>query len=125
MMTVDVSNGSLDIKFESWDRFWCLKKHMTIPLAHIKSVQVAPPPPRNWKEIKAPGSYWPFWPGKITAGSFWSWETHEWSFWNIRKAQRVVVIDLEGEKYSRLVLEVGDPEEVRDQVQDARMEKAL
>jgi hypothetical protein len=122
MMTIDVSNGKLDITLSGWDRFWTLKKHLSVPLASIKSVEIKPPPQWSWRVFQLGGTHWP---GKISAGTYWSWETHKRSFWNIRKGQRVVVIDLEGEKYSRLVLEVGDPEEVRDQVQDARMEKAL
>ena len=122
MMTVDISNGQLDIKLEGWDILWCVKTRLTIPVAHVKSVAVQSSPPMNWKHLRAPGTSWP---GTIRAGSYWSWETHEWSFWNIRKGKRVVVIDLEGEKYSRLVLEVGDPEELKDQIQDARTEEVL
>jgi hypothetical protein len=117
MTIVDLKDGNLDITLTGWDRFWTLKRHLAIPLAHITSVAVqSPKPPRNWKTIKAPGSYWP---GKIQAGSFWSWDTHEWSFWNVRNADRVVVIDLDGEKYRQIVLEVDSPEHVADKVKRA------
>jgi hypothetical protein len=113
MIIVDVTNGQLDITLTCWDRVWALKKHLSIPLAHVKSIQVQSPPRMNWKNLRAPGTSWP---GKIRAGSYWSWETHEWSFWNVRKSQRVVVIDLDGEKYSRLVLQVENPEGVVEMV---------
>src|SRR4051794_4790058 len=102
MTIVDVKDGNLDITFTGWDRVWTLKRHLSIPLAHVKSVEVqSPAPPRSWKSIKLPGSYWP---GKITAGAYWSWDKKEWSFWNVRTGDRVVVIDLEDEKYFRIVL---------------------
>jgi hypothetical protein len=107
MMTVDVSNGQLDINLTGWDRVWTVKKSLSVPVSHIKSIDIKPVPRLNWKTLRLGGAHWP---GKITAGSYWSWEMHEWSFWNIRKAARVVVIELEGEKYSRLVLEVEDPD---------------
>jgi hypothetical protein len=116
MMTIDVNNGELDITLSGWDRVWTLKQHLSIPLTHVKSVQVQSPPRMNWKNLRAPGTWWP---GTIRAGSYWSWKTHEWSFWNVRKGQRAVVIDLKGEKYARLVLEVEDPDEVMKRVRKA------
>jgi hypothetical protein len=120
-MTVDVNNGKLDITLTGWDRVWAIKKHISVPVSHFKNVAIKSGadklvPRRNWKTLRLGGSYWP---GKITAGTYWSWETKEWSFWNIRKGQKVVVIDLEGNKYSRLVLEVDDPEGLVEMVKQA------
>ena len=103
------------------------QKHISVPVSHIKSIEIKsgtdkPVPRTNWKTLRLGGTYWP---GKITAGTYWSLETKEWSFWNIRKGERVVVIELEGEKYSRLVLEVGDLEAVVEKIQFARMEEVL
>jgi hypothetical protein len=105
MMIVDVSNGRLEIKLTGWDAFWAMKRHISVSLNHIKNVEVGPAP--NLKRItrRAAGSRWP---GHIIAGRFQV--SGAWTFWNIRKGERVVVIDLEGENYSRLVLEVPDPE---------------
>jgi hypothetical protein len=116
MTIIQTNNGHLDITLTDRDRFWALKQHLSIPLSHVKRAEVQPPPRMNGKTLRAPGTHWP---GKITAGSYRSWETKEWSFWNIRKADRVLVIDLEGEKYSRLVLEVEDPERVVEMVKRA------
>jgi hypothetical protein len=44
---------------------------------------------------------------------------HEWSFWNTRSGDRVVVIELKGERYKQLVLEVDDPERVVEMVRRA------
>jgi hypothetical protein len=103
MIIVEVNNECLDITLTSWDCVWTLKKRISVPLSHIKSVEVQPRPRRSWKAVKFPGSYWP---DKIQAGSYWSWEMKEWSFWNIRKAEKVVVIELHGERHKRLVVEV-------------------
>jgi hypothetical protein len=113
MTIVEVNNDRLDITLTGWDRVWCLKRQLSIPLAHVKSVEVQPRPRRSWKAVKFPGSYWP---DKIQAGSFWSWDKHEWSFWNIRSGKNAVVIELDGERYKRLVLEVDDPERVVEMV---------
>jgi hypothetical protein len=122
MTNIEINNEYLDITFTGWDRVWTLKERLSIPLSHVRRVAVQSSPPMNWKNLRAPGTSWP---GKIRAGSYWSWETHEWSFWNIRKANRVVVIELEGEKYSRLVLEVDDPQRAMEMIDVAMMESRL
>jgi hypothetical protein len=44
MMTVEVAIGRLDITLTGWDRFWALKKELSVPLDHIKNVEVRPNP---------------------------------------------------------------------------------
>jgi hypothetical protein len=87
-----------------------------VPLSHIKSVEVKPNPRAMKRGIRLPGTYWP---GKISAGSYWDLDTHEWSFWNIRSGKNAIVIELDGERYKRLVLELDDPERVVEMVRRA------
>jgi hypothetical protein len=42
----------------------------------------------------------------------WSGDVREqgrWAFWDVRDPERAVIIDLEDERYARLVIEVDDP----------------
>jgi hypothetical protein len=114
MMTVDVSNGQLDITLTGWDTFWTLKREISVPLEHVKNVEVGPAPYMKWMVLRGAGSRWP---GRIMAGHFHT--NGVWSFWNVRKGKRVVMIDLEGEHFQRLVLEVGDPDTVAEMVKRA------
>jgi hypothetical protein len=115
MMTIDVSSGRLDITLSGWDRFLALKHELSIPLDHITAVDVKPAPHMGWITLGKIGSRWP---GRFTVGSF---RTREgWSFWNIRKGERVVVIELERNKFSQLVFEVAHPEGLVEEVMTAK-----
>jgi hypothetical protein len=118
MTTIDVSNDHLTITLTGWDRVWTLRKQLSFPLSHVKSVEIQPRPRRSWKSVRFPGTYWP---DTIQAGTFWSWDKHEWSFWNIRKADQVVIIELENERFRQVVLEVGDPDAVAERIRGASL----
>ncbi len=54
--------------------------------------------------MRAPGTYVP---GVIVAGTFHA--DGERVFWDVRDAQKAIVIHLGDEQYARLVVEVDDP----------------
>ncbi len=54
--------------------------------------------------MRAPGTYVP---GVIVAGTFHA--DGERVFWDVRDAQKAIVIQLDDEQYARLVVEVDDP----------------
>lgn len=105
-MQIEVSDR-LVVRLTGWDRVWAVSSGVDVPLSSVQAVR--PMPQREARSIasglRLPGSYVP---GVIQAGSYRSM-SGEWSFWVAYRAETVLVIDLEGERYRHLVLQVPDP----------------
>jgi hypothetical protein len=104
MTKVSVSDGKLVIDVQGLDKIWALKSRLEIPIEHISGVRRAedePVPP-----IRLPGT---FVPGLITAGTYYEPDL-ERVFWDVHDDEKAIVIDLHGEDFSKLVIEVADPE---------------
>jgi hypothetical protein len=100
-MKLSIQNQTLTLEFEGLEKFWAFhfSGPLEIPLAHITGVSYTKPE-MTWKEIKAPGS---FFPGLIKAGTFFNSRGKE--FWYVtRKRKNVVVIKLHDEKYASIIV---------------------
>ncbi|MGH8883498.1 MAG: hypothetical protein ACRD0P_40170, partial [Stackebrandtia sp.] len=78
---------------------------LTIPWRHVTGVR-----PGSDVAGRYPGMRWgvsTHIPGVITIGSFRRNGSRE--FWDVADPDRTIVVELGGEKYHRLVLEVDDP----------------
>ncbi|WP_157756930.1 hypothetical protein [Plantactinospora sp. KBS50] len=117
-MSVDVSGDRLVVRLSGLDRVWALATGFEAPLTSVTSVR---PVPRA--EAYARGSGWrlpgTFWPGAIMAGSYFSRATG-WSFWCVHRAETVLLVELVGVRYERLVLEVDRPTETSREIARAR-----
>jgi hypothetical protein len=92
-----------------------LKGGLEIPLARIRSITVAPADLKP-QGLRAPGSALP---GVIYAGTWRGRGTKE--FWNVRKnRENVLVLDLEGDDYTRVAIEVDDPAALAAEIERAR-----
>jgi hypothetical protein len=90
---------------EGWDKLWALKSQLDIPLAHIRSARVDPEPARGWWHgLKLPGTDIP---GVLTAGSFY--QSDGAVFYDVHDPERTIVLELDHERYNRLVIEVEHP----------------
>lgn len=70
MATVHISDDELLIEMHGIDKLWALRSSMTIPLAHIRDVEVRPKDAHvdNMKGALRVGSYIP---GHVLAGYYW------------------------------------------------------
>lgn len=59
-------------------------------------------------------------PGLLRAGSYW-WNGR-WTFWDVRYAHRdhVIRVDISGERYTTLLIEVADPDAAIRVIEEAR-----
>ncbi|HEU4698927.1 MAG TPA: hypothetical protein VFS40_07100 [Gemmatimonadales bacterium] len=64
--------------------------------------------------MRLPGTHIP---GIITAGTFL--QDGRRTFWDVHDAERAIVVELEGERYDRLVVEVEHPMAVVSRIQAA------
>lgn len=105
MIEVSLGPGVLILDVQGWSKLWTLKSRLEIPLENIRGVRVDPEIARGWwKGIRAPGTHIP---GVIVAGTFY----HDGKrvFWDVRDAERTIVIELIDESYDQLIVEVADP----------------
>ena len=114
MATVSVDRDVIRIVLRGWERVWALKGRVAIPLAHVRSVEIAPADLRP-KGLRAPGAYLS---GVITAGT-WRWRGVK-EFWSMRRKDKVLVLELSGDAYTRVVVEVDDPAAVAAEIEQAR-----
>ena len=98
-MHLRVENGTLHIDFTFWEKVWSLHRSFVIPLEHVREVKHGLPK-STWWEVKMPGS---FIPGVIKAGTFITRQGKE--FWSVtRWGKQHITIELDHEKYRRIIL---------------------
>ncbi len=84
-------------------RLWALSKGIDVPVTSIVDVGVSPRKGllRAWR---APGTHLP---GVMTAGTFRS--RGDKALWMVGPAKEVLVIELAGERYRHVIVQVEDP----------------
>ena len=116
MVTITVEGDRLVLEVEGWDRLWALRSRLEIPLAHVTGVRIDPDVARRWLTgIKLAGTHIPT---VLTAGTFY--EDGGLVFWDVHDADRTVVIELQHERYQRLIVEVEHPDEAIRLINDSR-----
>jgi hypothetical protein len=113
--TVEIVGNTLEVHLIGWNQLWALKRGFRIPLAHVERAELASPDVTP-QGLRAPGTYFPG--GRHIAGTWRSRSGKE--FWNVRDRSRAVLISLTGEPYTRLVLQVPDPEATVAAIESAR-----
>ena len=106
MVKPEIINNTLHLEVEGIDKVWALKSRLSIPLEHITAVRVDKDIVKGWWHgLKFPGSNIP---GVLTAGTFY--QDGKRVFWDIHYPAVAVVISLDHEAYSELVIEVENPD---------------
>ena len=103
----NVRENYLEIHLSGLSALWAFKKSLTIPLKNVVGATFDPNAVSLPKGIRSPGLDIP---GIKTAGSYSL--NGERQFWYVSSGKNTVVIRLRNEKYSQLVIEVTNPEEL-------------
>lgn len=105
-MRAEVTGGALRIELSRAEQMLGLRRSFAVPLGQVRSARVEPRREvQHRRGLRAPGTEVP---GRIAIGT---WRGHgRRDFWNVRRADRVLVVELEGNRFDRLVLEVDDPD---------------
>jgi hypothetical protein len=105
MVDITIENDRVRFEVEGWDKLWALKSQLEIPLAHIVSVRADPEPARGWWHgLRLPGTQIP---GVLTAGTFY--QPGGAVFYDVHDPENTIVLELDHEHYTSLVMEVADP----------------
>ena len=117
MAHLTIENGTLTVTMQGIDKILALRGHLSVPLAHIRGVDVRPPEAFAFFHGFKIGTNLP---GVVTAGTFITAEGHV--FYDVHDPERTIGVDLEGETYQRLIIEVdagATPEDVAARIDGA------
>lgn len=115
MVQVKIDGDRVVFEVEGWDKLWSLRSRLEIPLAHVKGAHPDPDPAMGWFEgLKLVGTGVP---NLFKAGTFY--QEGGLVFWDVRHPERALVVDLDHERYRKLVIEVDDPSTTAALINDA------
>jgi hypothetical protein len=115
MAQIAVDGNVLRIEVVGFDKVLALRSHLDVPLTHVRAARADPDIAKGWFHgLKAAGANIP---GVVTAGTFYS--HGERTFWDVHDPAKVIVIDLDHESFSHLVLGVDDPAAAVHLIQEA------
>ncbi|MBZ5640556.1 MAG: hypothetical protein LAO51_17605 [Acidobacteriia bacterium] len=115
MVQVTIDGDTVLFEVEGWDKLWSLRSRLGIPLAHIKGAHPDPDPAMGWfKGLKLAGTDVPY---VFKAGTFY--QEGGLIFWDVRHPEHALAVDLEHERYRKLVIEVDDPNAEAALINDA------
>lgn len=114
MVQVGVEGNQLVVHLSGWAQVWALTRRFPVPVAAVRSVAARPRPGRELLGLRLPGS---FVPGLVTAGRYRG-TGGRWRFWAVYRADTVLVVELEGHRYSHIVVQVDDPEGTASRLRD-------
>jgi hypothetical protein len=105
MVEISVVGNKAVFEVEGWDKLWSFKSRLEIPLAHVKGAHADPQPAMGWLDgLKLLGTAIPH---IFKAGTFY--QDGDYVFWDVRHPEKTIVIDLDHERFARLIIEVADP----------------
>jgi hypothetical protein len=106
-----VANGQLEVHLSWMERLASLRWGVTVPLSQIKGATVDRGAVPAQLGIRAPGTGFP---RVIAAGTFYKGFEKQFVFWGL--GESVVVVELDGHKFRRLILGTNNPVELEQQI---------
>ena len=120
MVDITVSGDNAIFEVEGWDKLWSLRSRLQIPLAHIKGAHADSAPAMGWFQgFKIVGTGLP---NIFRAGTFY--QQGNLVFWDVHSPEKTIVIDLEHERFDKLIIEVADPDGAVRQLENAISRKS-
>jgi len=105
VVRISIEDGLVNFDVEGIDKLWSFKSRLTIPLTHILSVKIDTEAATGWWHgLKLVGTQVP---GVLTAGTFY--ENGGIVFYDVHDPEKTIVLELEHERYQRLIVEVESP----------------
>ena len=119
MVKISIKGDRIHLDVEGIDKMWAVRSHLEFPLSHILAVRVDTEAARGWWHgFRLMGSNIP---GILTAGTFY--QQGELVFYDVHDPDRTIVLDLDHERYKKLIVEVQDPEKAAAAIQRALSRK--
>jgi hypothetical protein len=115
-MQLQLSADALTVALEGWERVWALRRRLIIARANIVRAEWHPEPfeIKVWLRLAGTGV-----PGVVMAGTFLGQGMKQFLYirrpqgWSRGTATKVLVLDLHGMFYGRVVLSCGEADAAR------------
>jgi hypothetical protein len=104
---IDIDGATLTVRPRGLDVVWTTRRRITVPLEHVQGARIDPDVVRHGPWLGA-GYTDALLDYTVAAGPMFVQGRRE--FWDVHFPDRTVVVDLTGEQYERLVVDVDDPE---------------
>jgi hypothetical protein len=111
---IDIENDNLVFTLIGVDKVLALKSKLMIPLKHVKSISTATADWNYFKMLKVMGARIP---KVVVDGMFLSKEGL--LFYEMHDPNKCITVELENEKYKKVVFEVSDKETTAKMIQEA------
>lgn len=106
MVSVSINGDKVTFEVQGWDKLWSLRSQLEIPLSHVRGAYIDPEPALGWFQgLKLAGTDLP---NIFRAGTFY--QQGELVFWDVHNPEKTMVIELDHERYGKLIIEVENPE---------------
>lgn len=115
MVTISKEENNFHFNVEGLHKLWALKSHLIVPISNVARVYQSKDELSGWwKGIRMPGTYIP---GLIRAGTFY--QSGEKTFWDVVNQEDAIIIELENERYKKLIIQVEHPAQAIDLINDS------
>ena len=115
MVEIEIVADKAVFEVQGWDKLWSLRSRLEMPLAHIKGAHADPQPAMGWFQgLKLAGTDVP---NLFRAGTFY--QQGGLVFWDVHHPEKTIVVELEHERYERLIIEVANPDAAIKLINDA------
>jgi hypothetical protein len=104
---VEITGNILVVRIKGLHKIWAFRSSLEIPLRHVVGAALYTDVDLGPGLIRIFGTGIP---GVIGAGLHL--RRGEWEFWDVMNKDNAIVVELTDERYSRLVIEVADPDSV-------------
>lgn len=110
MTEIENTELALIVHIQGADKIWSFKSQIQVPWEHVLGAEKDPAVVENWDKVdwhsvRYPGTSLP---GVIKAGSYLS--NGRWVFYDVHDPHKAITIRVADEHYTRLVVEVADPD---------------
>jgi hypothetical protein len=106
MVEISIEGDKAVFEVQGWDQLWSLRSRLEIPLAHINGAHIDPEPAMGWFQgLKLSGTDLP---NIFRAGTYY--QDGGFVFWDVRHPENTIVVDLNHERFKKLIIEVEDPD---------------
>jgi len=115
MIDVSIQDDRIIFEVKELDQLWSLQSRLEIPIIHIKAAHMDTHPAMGWFQgFKLMGSDIP---NIFKAGTFY--QDGGLVFWDVHIPENTIVVDLNHERFQKLVIEVADPKATVALINDA------
>jgi hypothetical protein len=119
MVNLQVKDDAVEVEVLGLHKVWALRSRLRVPLSAVAAVRRLDADSVRgwWKGWRVPGTHLP---GVIVAGTYY--RDGQRHFWDVRDGARAIEVELVGDRYDRLFLEVEDPDQAIRELETARAE---